>query len=58
MHQIGFGKLIQHFVPQEEGPHRLKVTCSWQVLSNIKGRSDHQGQADSMKPHRIVTAVS
>lgn len=58
IHQIGFGKLIQHFLPQEEGPHWLKVTCPWQIHTNVKGRSDHQGQAAIMKPHRMVTAVS
>lgn len=57
-HQIGFGKLIQHFLPQEAGPQWLKVTCPWQFHSKVKGRSDHQGQAGSMKPHRMVTAVS
>lgn len=36
IHLLGFGKLIQHFLPQEKGPHWPKVTCPWQVNSNVK----------------------
>ena len=44
IHQLGFGKLIQQFLPEGEGPHWLKVTCPWLVNSKVKARSHHQGQ--------------
>lgn len=54
---LGFGKLTQHFLPQDEGPHWPKVTGPWQVNSSVKARSDSQA-GGSTKPHRTVAALS
>lgn len=44
VHLLGFGKWTHHLLLQDEGPRWPKVTCPWQVNSNVKARSGPWGQ--------------
>lgn len=55
---LGFGKLTQHFLPQDEGPHWPKVTCPWQVNSNVKSKFRSTRQVVALSQHRMVALSS